>query len=230
MPCMTDHTRTPSPVGSMMLCDGITRESENPGSHALIWYLRSTVHWSGCRGLRAWEGSLHALVERESHARCVDVIRFHPCASASCSVYLQLNAQSVKLPPALPQPCVIFDNHFLGWCFNATFCCLWARWWWALSSQGSAWHPKGSGVDSAVRRPQDSSTTRVAPARGAGSVWISRWTRALTGLSTRTMDGMIGNDGLTVSLTAPVSVMGTSAVTTAAAVVTDGPEPTVTNE
>lgn len=30
-----------------MLCDGITRESENPGSHALIRYLKSTVHWFG---------------------------------------------------------------------------------------------------------------------------------------------------------------------------------------
>lgn len=119
---------------------------------------------------------------------------------------------------------------FFGWCFNATSCCLRAWWWWALSSQESAWHPQGSGVESAARRPQDSSTTRVAPARGADSVWILRWTRALTGLSTRTMDEMIGNDGPTVSLTAPVSVTGTSAVSTAAAVDTDGPEPTVTNE
>lgn len=44
----------------MMLCDGITRESEkkNPGSHALIWYLRATDDWFGCRGLSAEEGEL----------------------------------------------------------------------------------------------------------------------------------------------------------------------------
>lgn len=44
---MHDRITLPSPslVGNMMLCDGITRESVNPGSHALIRYLRSSVQW-----------------------------------------------------------------------------------------------------------------------------------------------------------------------------------------
>lgn len=85
-------------------------------------------------------------------------------------------------------------------------------------------------MDSAARRPLDSTTTRVAPARGADSACPSRWTRARTALSTRTTDGMIGNDGPSVSSTAPVSVMETSAVITAAAVDTDGRGLTVTSE
>lgn len=55
----------------MKLCDGITRESENPGSHALIWYLRSELQWSdgeregrGLRGFTRREGFTSGLVKK----------------------------------------------------------------------------------------------------------------------------------------------------------------------
>lgn len=85
-------------------------------------------------------------------------------------------------------------------------------------------------MDNAARRFLDSTTTRVAPARGADSAFPSRWTRARTALSTRTTGGMIGNGGPSVSSTALVSVMETSAATTVAAADTDGRGPTVTSE
>lgn len=49
------------------------------------------------------------------------------------------------------------------------------------------------------------------------------------GPSTPTTDGTTGNGGPSVTSTAPVSVTGTSAATTAAAADTDGPDPTVTS-
>lgn len=76
-------------------------------------------------------------------------------------------------------------------------------------------------MDSAARRPPDSTTTRAARAWAADSACSSRLTRGPTGHSTPTTDGTIGSDGPSASSTALVSVMGTSAVITAAAADTD---------
>lgn len=76
-------------------------------------------------------------------------------------------------------------------------------------------------MDSAARRLLDCLMTRVAPAPGVDSVCRWRWTHSRMGLSTRTTDGMIGNDGPAVFSAVPVSVTETSVVITAAAVNTD---------
>lgn len=69
---------SPSTVGNVMLCDGITRESENPGSHALIRYLRSMVHWFRSRALSAWKGRFNTnFVHEESNFKCVQRIHVH---------------------------------------------------------------------------------------------------------------------------------------------------------
>lgn len=51
MPCMTGSHFIPSSrkYDVMVGWGVITRESENPGSHALIPYLRSTLQWFGVK-------------------------------------------------------------------------------------------------------------------------------------------------------------------------------------